>query len=297
VSERVLNVKGTTAKVTLSIGITDLNSGEIDSPGAMVSLADRALYSAKEMGRDRVVQAHDLDGLTWPGSTENNGNVDVLCRKLAGLDSQIKDLFVFAVEEVVEILEQRDPHMAMHARKVQHCSVLIAKEMGLPPCVIKRLEIAAMLHDIGMIAMPDSVLLCPDQLNEQQLQVLRRHPLLSVRIMEGMEFLEQEIPAVRYHHERFDGKGYPEGLAGAQIPLTARVLAVADGFVAITSPRTFRGARAPEDAIREIQEAAGTQFDPAVVEAFAAVAQRLGDKLMGVTALPRTSPAEIVGQV
>ena len=279
VREISFKVNASEFKITLSIGLADLNAGEIDCAETLLGLADRALYTAKEMGRNRVVQAHDLNSLTWPCSSENSGKVDTLCKKLAGLDSRFQGLFLRAVEEVVGVLEQRDPHMAMHARKVQHFTVLIAHEMGMPNRIIKRLEIAAMLHDIGMIAMPDSILLSPEPLDEQQLQVLRRHPLLSVRIMEGMEFLEQEIPAVRYHHERYDGQGYPEGLKGAQIPLTARVLALADAFVAMTSPRPFRGAMSTAQAVAALGKDSGTQFDPAVVDAFLSLSSRLGEQM------------------
>ncbi|HQL75953.1 MAG: Response regulator PleD [Planctomycetes bacterium ADurb.Bin126] len=280
VSDHAIKVRGLLLNVTVSIGITDLNAGEIDSPDAMVSLADKALYRAKELGRNRLVQANELDGLSWQHNSESRGKVGVLYKKLAGLDTQFKDLFLKAIEEIVEILAQRDPHMAMHAMKVQHVAVLIAREMELPERVIKRVETAAMLHDIGMLAMPDSVLLCPTELDEQKMYLMRRHPLLSVQIMEGMEFLEQEIPAVRYHHERFDGSGYPEGLAGAAIPLTARILAVADSFVAMTSPRTFRSARSVAETVGEIEAGSSTLFDPAVVEAFVSAAARVGDRML-----------------
>lgn len=266
--------------VTLSIGVTDLNAGDIDSRDAMMATADRALYAAKELGRNRVVMAHDLNGVGLSGEDGSGETVDVLCKKLAGLDSQFKGLFLQAVEEVVKILEQRDPNMADHARKVQRYAVLIAEEMELPERVVQRIEIAAMLHDIGMMALPDSVLLCPSELTPEQLSTMRRHSLLGVRIMERMEFLDQEIPAVRYHHERYDGKGYPEGIDGSQIPLTARILAVADVFDALTSSRTFRGPCPTAEAIQEIRHAAGSQFDPAVVNAFLAVAQRLEDRLV-----------------
>jgi len=280
VSEEQIITKSLQISATISIGVADLNSGAIDSVEAMTSLADKALYVAKERGRNRLVQAHDLNGPAEDSSRrEESSKVGVLHKKLAGLDSRFKGLFVRAIEEIMDILEHRDPHMADHARKVQHYALLIAREMELPERVQKRIQIAAMLHDIGMVAMPDSVLLNPGGLDETQLRMMQRHTLLSVRVMEGMEFLEQEIPAVRYHHERFDGKGYPEGLSGSTIPLTARILAVADAFDAMTSPRTFRQAKSRADAMVELQRGAGTQFDPVVVEAFIAVAVRLGDKL------------------
>ena len=284
VSAKPIKAKSIEVNVTVSVGITDLNASEIDCPEAMQALADRALYTAKELGRNRVVMAHDLHGVGITEAQGGNQNVEVLVKKLAGVDGQFKDIFLQAVEEVAKVLEQRDPNMGDHARKVQRYAVLIAEEMELPERVIKRIEITAMLHDIGMLAMPDSVLLCPGPLDPQQLANMRRHPLLGVRIMERMEFLEQEIPTVRYHHERYDGKGYPEGIAGAAIPLTARILAVADTFDAMTSDRTFRTARTMTEAVGEIQKSAGIQFDPAVVESFVAVAARMGEEFMDLDA-------------
>jgi len=270
-------VSGIDINVTASIGLADLNAAAIDSPRAMLALADRALYAAKEAGRNCIVRADELDELDHGG---HNPKVTTIYKKLAGLDNQFKSLFLQAIEEIMEIIEQRNPHMADHAEKVQHYSVLLAKEMELPDRVIKRVEIAAMLHDIGMLAMPDSVLLCPHELDENQTELMRKHPLYSVRIMEGMEFLEQEIPAVRYHHERVDGKGYPEGLSGASIPLTALILSVADVFDAMTSSRSYRGAKSRSEALVELRALVGTQFDGAVVDAFCNLAERMGDDLM-----------------
>jgi len=278
-----IRVGGMEFHVTTSIGIADLNSGEMDSPSAMMALADRALYAAKQGGRNCAVQAHNLHGDPLDKRQPNEDcKINVLSKKLAGLDNQFKELFLLAFDQVMAILEHRDPHMADHTRKVQHYATLIGKEMELPDRVIKRIEIAAMMHDLGMVALPDAILLCPGPLTEEQMRIMRRHPLLSVRIMERMEFLEQEIPAVRYHHERFDGRGYPEGISGPAIPLTARILAVADAFDAMTSPRTFRTAKTVAEALGEISRAGGTQFDPAVINAFMTAADKLGAELTHV---------------
>ncbi len=268
-------------KVTLSVGIADLNVGQIDSPEAMIHQADKALYEAKENGRNQVVIAHDVGDVSGDKTrTQESGKVDMLQKKLAGLDSRFKGVFIQAVQEIMELLEQRDPNMADHARKVRRYALLICREMELPDRLTSRVQIAAMLHDIGMVAMPDAILLNPGKLTDAQATTMQRHALLSVRIMEGMQFLEQEIPAVRYHHERFDGKGYPEGLVGPAIPLTARILAVADCFDAMTSTRTYRKAMSCPEAMKELQLAAGSQFDQAVVAAFQAVAIRMGDDLI-----------------
>lgn len=274
-------VDGLELNVTLSIGIADLSSGAIRRREDLVALADRALYVAKERGRNCIISANELSNA--PAETNDDSSKrNLLQKKLAGLNTQFKDLFLQAIMEIVELLEQRDHHMADHARKVQHYSVLIAQQMELPDRLTKRIEIAAMLHDVGMMSLPDSILLHPGQLDPTQLEQMRMHPLLSVQMMQGMEFLEQEIPAVRYHHERFDGKGYPDGLAGAAIPLAARILAVADCYDAMTSPRTFRTAMTPKQAVAEVQKGAGTQFDPAVVTALTAVWSQIGDRILDV---------------
>jgi HD-GYP domain-containing protein (c-di-GMP phosphodiesterase class II) len=172
--------------------------------------------------------------------------------------------------------------MADHARNVRRYSVMLARELGLSERMTKRIEIAATLHDVGLLALPDSVLLSKHNLSKQEKHLLRQHPLISVRVMEGMEFLEQEIPAVRYHHEWFDGSGYPEGLSGSAIPLSARILAVADAFDAMTSSRTFREAFSVERALAELRKNSGTQFDPDIVEALCRMAGRIGaEQLMG----------------
>ncbi len=279
VAERPMEVGGVEINATVSIGLADLNAGEMDCPEGLMSLADRALYAAKELGRNQTVQAHKLTGLDVrsPGEGED---ASLLQKKLAGLDQQFKHLFINAVEEVANILGDRDPNMLYHARNVQHYATLIAREMELPSRVLQRVQVASVLHDIGMLSLPDDVLLHQGQLDVQRLETMRQHPLMSVRIMERMEFLEQEIPAVRYHHERWDGKGYPEGVAGAKIPLSARIIAVADAFDSITSDRVYRGARDRRDAIEEIKAAAGSQFDPVVVNALVAIEARMGEEMM-----------------
>ncbi|MFP4139846.1 MAG: diguanylate cyclase [Phycisphaerae bacterium] len=278
--DRPMIAGGVEIKATSSIGIADLNAGAMDSPSALMALADKALYAAKELGRDQTVQAHDLTGLNLHRGPNASSEARHIHSKLSGLDDEFKDLFLRAMEEIVNILGERDPNMANHARNVKHYATLIAQEMELPQRVVERVQVAAMLHDIGMLAMPDSVLLCEGKLDLKRIEHMRQHTLLSVRIMEGMDFLEQEIPAVRYHHERWDGKGYPEGIAGSAIPLSARIIAVADTFDAITSARVYRGASDRHAALGEIRKSAGTQFDPVVVEALIAVSDRLDEEMM-----------------
>jgi diguanylate cyclase (GGDEF)-like protein len=288
VPRRPLSVRNTEINVTVSIGVADLFADRISSPHELMSLADRALYRAKEQGRNCIFQARDLID-SEPPPPKNAGP---LKEKLAGLNHEFKGLFLRAIEQVAGLLERRDPHMADHATKVKRYAVLIAREMDLPERMVNRLEIAAALHDIGMLLLPDSILLCPGGLDLERLEEMKSHAVLGARMMGEMSFLDQEVPAVRHHHERWDGEGYPDGLSGANIPLGARILSVADCFDAMTSPRVFRDAKSAEQALNELRRGAGKQFDPGVVEAFLQVAERLGDDLMIAPSTQESTPAE-----
>ena len=160
--------------------------------------------------------------------------------------------------------------------------MLIARKMNMSEDAVKQIELSSLLHDVGMLALPDSVVLCQGHLDNRQIETMRRHPIIGAQILEGMGFVEGVIPAVKLHHERFDGTGYPDCLAGCDIPISARIISVADVFDAMTSHRTFRAAKSTSEALTELQGGAGTQFDPAVVAAFIEEAKRLGEGIMEI---------------
>ena len=161
VHEEPVIIDGTEMNVTLSIGVADMEAGKIEKAEDLVGLADEALYAAKQLGRDRFVLASEMEEDDWADASEENDRVEMLRGKLAGLDTQFKSLFVRALQEIVRAMERRDPHMADHARKVQHYSSLMGKRLNLSEDLIRQIEMAALLHDIGMLALPDAVLLCP----------------------------------------------------------------------------------------------------------------------------------------
>jgi diguanylate cyclase (GGDEF)-like protein len=284
VAEKTYNIEGSEIGLTVSIGVADIHSGRMEKPEDFLALADEALYAAKQLGRNRFVQANEPRQDAWGDvHADEQQRVLMLRAKLTGLDTQFKSLFVRALQEIVHVMERRDPLMADHARKVQRYSAMIGKHLNLSEDLIKQIEMAALLHDIGMLALPDAVALCPGRLNEQQLEIMQRHPMIGAQILDGAEFLEQVIPIIRFHHERFDGKGYPEGLSGLGIPPICRVVAVGDAFDAMTSRRAFRDGMTTEQAICELRKGSGAQFDPEMVEAFVAVAEQLGDKLTNLS--------------
>ena len=291
VLDRTVMIDGSEVNMTVSIGIADLEAGRIDSPEDLTALADEALYAAKQLGRNRFVQAHEINQDDWVVGGNEADRVEVLRGKLAGLDTQFKSLFVRALQEIVQVMERRDPMMADCARKVQHYSTIIGRKLGLSEELIKQIELAALVHDIGMLALPDSIALCHGRLNPEQVETMRQHTLIGARILDGTEFIEQAIPVARFHHEWFDGTGYPDGLSGLGIPPICRIVAVADAFNAMTSQRSFRDKMPIAQAFKELRDAAGTQFDPEMVDAFIDAAEKLGDKLTDVP-LPKAAGTE-----
>jgi hypothetical protein len=167
-------------------------------------------------------------------------------------------------------LDVRDSEVRGHSQRVTELALAIAEEMGISPesQEWQDLKHGALLHDVGKIGVPDAVLRKPDALDSQEWELMRRHPTLGHCLLFDVRFLKGAADIALYHHERYDGTGYPKGLAGDAIPLGARIFAVADAFDAITSDRPYRPALSEEEACEEIRRGSGTQFDPQVVEAF-----------------------------
>ena len=172
-------------------------------------------------------------------------------------------------------LETKDATTQGHSERVSRLTVAVAKEMGIPDDRLVDIERGALLHDIGKIGVPDEVLKKPASLDDQEWEAMRKHPLLAGLMISKVEFLEGVLPILLYHHERYDGGGYPFGMERETIPLEARIFTVVDSYDAMTSDRPYREAMTPAAAVREIQRNAGTQFDPRVVEAFTRVISRL----------------------
>ncbi|MET0626058.1 MAG: HD domain-containing phosphohydrolase [Pyrinomonadaceae bacterium] len=172
------------------------------------------------------------------------------------------------VRAIADTLEAKDRYVYGHARRVSGYASAIGRRMRLSVPVLEQLSLAALLHDVGKISTPDSVLLKPAALTEEERAVVRLHSERGARLLGAVPEMEEVAAAVRHHHENFDGTGYPEGLVAEQIPLASRIIHVADAYDAMTSPRPFRDALDHERAVRALTEGAGSQFDPEVVGAF-----------------------------
>lgn len=223
--------------------------------------------------RLEFIRPRDLDAL-WPEieghfslALQHAQGKDRADRELAQVYDELRDsslrlseLYLETIEALVTMLETRDRHTAGHSRRVASYAMLLGRKLGMSPDQLDALRQAAVVHDIGKIALGDGILLKPGPLTDEEWTQMRRHPEAGVEILERVPGLADLIPAVRWHHERWDGKGYPDGLRELEIPLAARVLAVVDAFDAITSVRSYRDARSADQAIAILRDGVGSQW-------------------------------------
>jgi putative nucleotidyltransferase with HDIG domain len=229
----------------------------------------------------RGYSAFDLDMLTFVCNSAGIGLEN------ARLFTQLQNTYLGTIKTLVSIIEAKDAYTKGHTERVAAYATAIAREMNLPKEERRKIAFGAVLHDIGKLGVYEGVLNKPGKLNEKEWKLLRSHPEVGAQILRNMEFLSGTVALVRHHHERFDGKGYPDGLAGEDIPLGARIIAVADSFDAMTTNRSYRRALSWERALEILEEKAGTQFDPRVVAAFVSLVRP------GVFTPPTAEPEKV----
>ncbi|MDD2716585.1 MAG: TIGR00282 family metallophosphoesterase [Candidatus Wallbacteria bacterium] len=195
----------------------------------------------------------------------------------AKLYLSIQRLYKSTIQVLANAMDSKDPYTHGHSRRVAKYSVEIAKELGMTKNEVEDINFAALLHDIGKIGIRDNILCKPGRLTEEEYQIIKNHPVISAQILAPVEFLRDKIPMVKHHHERFDGKGYPDGLRGKDVPLGARIISVADAFDAMTSDRSYRRGMQFEKAFEELKRCSGAQFDPELVLAFKKIFDEKGN--------------------
>lgn len=186
------------------------------------------------------------------------------------------------VDSLIQAVEMKDLYTRGHSERVSKASVMIGHELSMREDRIAMLRHAGMLHDVGKLGVPTAVLQKTGPLDDEEFASIRLHPTLGLEMVGGISFLEEARKGIKHHHERMDGRGYPDGLSGQQIPEFARVIAVADAFDSMTSTRSYRGARSVEEAIEELRRWSGTQFDPPMVDALIAAVEKDGWEVTGV---------------
>jgi putative nucleotidyltransferase with HDIG domain len=187
------------------------------------------------------------------------------------LRENVERNLVDTITAFVNAIESKDRYLKGHSARVALYAAETARALNMTADMVEVVRRGAMLHDLGKLSIMDTILRKPERLTAEEFTIIKSHPIVGAKILEPLRFLARETCAVRHHHERFDGTGYPDGLQGEAIPIVARVVTVADVFDAITSNRPYRTALTVAEAREEIATGRGTHFDPAVVDAFLAV--------------------------
>jgi len=191
--------------------------------------------------------------------------------------NELRELFYKTIRAISNALDTKDSYTNGHSLRVTLYSMILAKELNLDDAFMEDIEIAGLLHDIGKIAMPKSILCKNGKLTDEEFLVMKSHPLRGEKIVINIKKLHMISSWVKAHHEKWDGKGYPDGLKGTEIPLPGRIIALADTYDAMTSTRPYRTALSHEVAISEIKRCAGTQFDPELAALFVSLSDKIDD--------------------
>ena len=197
-----------------------------------------------------------------------NKKLEQQAKLLEGLLRDLRESYEATLDAMVSAIESRDFETKHHCRRVQAYAVMLAQRLGVSPEQLVDISYGALLHDVGKIGVQDSILLKPGKLTDSEWEEMRKHPREGYDIIEGVKFLRGAADIVLHHHERWDGGGYPDGIAGEEIPLGARIFSIIDTFDAMTSKRPYKEALAKTTARTEILRCAGTQFDPRIVQEF-----------------------------
>jgi len=220
------------------------------------------LIAGEKRGADPLVSSVDMKLL---GATAMNMAIFL---ENAALYEDLNTMFLGTLEALTASIDAKDMYTSGHSLRVAHLVQLLGKEIGLNEHTVGRMHIAGLVHDIGKIGVPEAVLTKPGKLTEEEFAWIRRHPQIGHRILKDIPQLADILPGVLYHHERFDGQGYPEGIAGDDIPFVARLISLADAFDAMSSTRTYRPTLSRSEVFQEILDCAGTQFDPELAPVF-----------------------------
>jgi putative nucleotidyltransferase with HDIG domain len=264
-------LEGLPASITVSLGVATYPDHGATAE-AVLHAAGQGVAAAEQLGRDRtVIYNPEIASLVLAAESRS-----------ASTDRGSNLAAVLAITEVLDI---RDASTAMHSQTVGRYAETIARELGLSEELVDRIGLAGILHDVGKIAVPDGVLSKPGPLTDDEYAQMKKHPEVGALIVDGAD-LKDVASWVMAHHERPDGRGYPHGLSGPDIPLEARILAVADAYEAMTVDRCYRRALPVMGAREELRRCAGTQFDARVVEVFLAALER-DDARLGLDELER----------
>ena len=263
-----------TVRLKLSLAAISFPEDRAKSGTDLVNLANTVLNKAKEQGGNRAYSTLDLNNFSKKSKTSKVAGVRTLKKAIDKLTMKSKQGLSESIFAFAKTIELKDHYTGEHVEHTVHYATEIAKGLNLPREDVELIKQAAMLHDLGKIGISESILLKKGKLNRKEFEEIKKHPQIGADIIRPIQFLHALIPFIFYHHERWDGKGYPSGIKGEDIPIGARVIAIADVYQALTSDRPYHKAFSRAKAIDMIKKSSGTQFDPRIVNNFLAVIKK-----------------------
>ncbi len=264
-------------KLKLSAAIASFPDDGAFEPMDLFKLVDRILNKVKEDGGNRIYTSADIrkhKKMNFPADAEKFNDIHFLREKIGKLNKRANQSLIEAVFAFAKTIKVRDNYTGTHTENTEYYVAEIARGLGLPQEEIECIRQGAILHDLGKIGISERILLKRNTLTKKEYDEIKRHPLIAVDIIRPIHFLHDLIPCILHHHERWDGAGYPHGLKGEEIPVGARIIAVADVYHALISNRAYRRAFSETEAIDIIRKGAGTQFDPTIADLFLKIIDR-----------------------
>lgn len=266
------------AAVLLSLFISIIAARRITTPLQVLTETSRAIASGDFSHRVNIHSRTEIGELAQTFNTMSH-DLEQFVFELKRAAEQNRTLFLSSIQMLAGAVDEKDPYTRGHSDRVTRYSVILAKEMGLAQEQIERVRIAAQLHDVGKIGIEDRILKKPGALTPEEFEIMKTHTVKGGTILRPVAMLKEMIPGIEMHHESLDGRGYPYGLKGDQLPLMPRIIMVADTFDAMTTNRPYQAAMDPEYVVRIINSLANTKFDPRVVAAITSVFERGGFRL------------------
>jgi response regulator RpfG family c-di-GMP phosphodiesterase len=307
ISERIISLKGIRDLVSAIVDVSKQLLEDVDVRFYPLNRKTLKLinpeggeerFISSELIEGKIVRRNNSSGISWGFETvfplmiegQVFGTLDIHSNTILGDDKESKILYLLnrsaermenvalyeglyenmlsTLNSMAKILDARDPHTSQHSTRVTNFSLAMGNALKLPEEEKDILYIASSLHDIGKVGIPDSILLKEGRLTDEEFRIIKRHPDIGADILKPLPPMARETDIIRYHHERYDGKGYPSGIRGEEIPFLSRIITLADAYDAMTSDRPYRDGLRIEDAIEEIKRCEGSQFDPELARIF-----------------------------
>ena len=259
--------------IFLSLGVGIFSAKSITRP------LDQLTQTARSIAKRDFTQRADVRSRTEIGELAGTFNImaeDIqhYIGDLTAASEQNRQLFMGSIEMIAAAVDAKDPYTKGHSSRVSQYSVILAKEIGLPEEEINKIRVSAILHDVGKIGIEDRVLKKPGVLTNEEFEIMKRHTIMGFEIVRQVKQLSEMLPGIRWHHEALNGKGYPDGITGDEIPLMVRIMSVADTFDAITTNRPYQAGKDFPQALQILRKLAGTKYDPIVVDAMHAAYEK-----------------------